>query len=346
MTEAQPSRNDVFVLGAGFSKAIHPKMPLLASLGTEVRGRLGAQIPEIPSRLGPDNFELWLSFLAEEQPWRTEAENLEARAAFLRITEVLRTVLTECVHEARDQPCPPWLLQLIRRWHRDQATVITLNYDPLVEAAYAEAGRLAGGAWASDCIHTQIYRYAMTSIRSRNGAVLGTSQVRTLQLFKLHGSLNWVYSGRTNYYGETIYDDSAITSWKGEVNEVSPATEKVSLIVPPTVGKSGFFQNETVRDQWRTAFTRLRHASQVYCLGYSLPEGDLLLRNLLAAGVSAGAAIIPIDIRPETAARYTEALGTGVDGSFIRATDPIPLFVETYDAAAPTALDAFPHVPA
>ncbi|WP_328674947.1 hypothetical protein [Streptomyces sp. NBC_00343] len=342
MTESQRSSEDVFVLGAGFSKAIHASMPLLAGLGDEVRARLGERIPVLPSRLSSDNFELWLSFLAEEQPWRTEAENLDARAAFLRITEVMRTILSDRLREVREQPCPQWLLNLVRRWHRDRATVITLNYDPLVEAAYAEAGRLAEGRWKDDAAHTQIYPYPMMPIRSRHGGMLGVNDVHTLKLLKLHGSLNWVYSGRTDYYGETIYDDAFIMAWAARGDEVHRASEKVSLIVPPTVGKSGFFQNETVRDQWRIAHTSLRRAGRVYCLGYSLPAGDLLLSNLLAASIDADAVVFPIDIRAETQQRYSDALGRGVDASFIRPDDPIPHFVETYNKAE-DAPESFPH---
>ena len=325
--------NDVFVLGSGFSKAIHNDMPLLRGLGEEVLTRLGGTRPlHVPDRMDVGDFEAWLSILAEEQPWRTEAENLEARATFLKITDIMRTILAEHVAQARSEQCPEWLLRLVTRWHCDEATVITLNYDPLVEAAFAGAARLAGGPWDSETVHTHVYPRPMMPTATVRGSVLGATRVRTFKLLKLHGSLNWMYSGRSNFYGETIYDDSAIRSWEPDTHEVyGDAAEKVPLIVPPTVGKSGFFENEIVRAQWRNAFVALRGASRVYCLGYSLPQGDLLLKNLLVAGVSAGAQILPVDIVRSTYERYKETFGGIADDAFIRDVDPVPHFVELYD---------------
>ena len=56
-------RRDVFILGAGFSKAICMQMPTMVELGAEVRKRL-AEVPSfssaIPDSLG-DNIELWMT---------------------------------------------------------------------------------------------------------------------------------------------------------------------------------------------------------------------------------------------------------------------------------------------
>ena len=64
-----PVTSYVFVLGAGFSKAINSAMPVLEELGKEVVGRLGDDIPYVPPGLDPKDFENWLSYLAEDQPW-------------------------------------------------------------------------------------------------------------------------------------------------------------------------------------------------------------------------------------------------------------------------------------
>lgn len=338
---------DVFVLGSGFSKAIHADMPLLRSLGEEVIERLGgSRPPHVPDRLDLADFEVWLSVLAEEQPWRTEEENLEARATFLKITRLMRTVLAEHVKEARQVPCPEWLLRLVSRWHRDETTVITLNYDPLVEAAWVEAARQSAGSWVSSALHTQVYPRPMMPTATVHGAIYGTERVRTFTLLKLHGSLNWLYSGRSNFYGELIYDDSAIGSWESKPSEVyGDGAEKVPLIVPPTVGKSGFFENEVVRAQWRSAFVALWGANRVYCMGYSLPQGDLLLKNLLVAGVSAGAQIVPVDIMRTTYDRYTDVFGAITTDAFITDAEPIPHFVEMYDGGDIDWDRSLPYLP-
>ena len=54
---------DVFLLGAGFSKAVSDDMPLLQELSSQIRGRL-SDLPESLSTLG-DNIEIWLSYLSQ-----------------------------------------------------------------------------------------------------------------------------------------------------------------------------------------------------------------------------------------------------------------------------------------
>ena len=68
------SAGDVFILGAGFSKAISEQMPLLKELGQqlEVCGTGGF----IGSIQFGGNVELWLSYLAQRHPWLSEPETL------------------------------------------------------------------------------------------------------------------------------------------------------------------------------------------------------------------------------------------------------------------------------
>lgn len=64
-----PSRTGgggVFILGAGFSRAVAEEMPTMFELGAEVRARLtdDANLASaIPASLG-DNIELWMTFLS------------------------------------------------------------------------------------------------------------------------------------------------------------------------------------------------------------------------------------------------------------------------------------------
>lgn len=127
---------DVYVLGAGLSRAVSPSMPLLAELGEEVTARLDPAVLPRGLRLAPADFESWLSYLAGDQPWLDEPTRLDNRAAFLRVSLVLHDVVRERERQARADPMPDWFASLVARWHEDRATVLTLNYDMLVEAAY------------------------------------------------------------------------------------------------------------------------------------------------------------------------------------------------------------------
>jgi hypothetical protein len=312
--------SDVFLLGAGFSKAVGREMPTQHELGHELRSALGDDT-DLPPNFEARDFERWLTYLADDQPWRTERENLRARASFLGVTDLLREILTARERVVRKRPAPTWLNKLVTAWHRERATVITLNYDLLVEAAFTECVKPETGDESEENFvwHTQIYPAPMTPTPARRGAGLTMPRIETFQLLKLHGSRNWVYSGRADFFGETIYDDSAIRSWSPSADDaLGGAPDKVPLIVPPTASKSAFFRNETVRGIWRAALSALSAASRVYCVGYSMPAADLTMASMLAAGTGPGKTVLPVDISAAVLARYEEALPrTTVSPAFI-----------------------------
>lgn len=298
MADLQDPKAVVYVLGAGISKAIDERMPVLSQLSATVRD----SIPSLPAYLLDfgDDFERWLSYLAEPQPWLTESERLRHRALFLDIVEGLRGVLTRAQAATLSGPLPPWLWWLVRKWVVDQATVITLNYDWLVEATYhqvvhvpsrGEDAVLAGRPNYSN--YRQLYVSPITPLGARQGAVLGTSAVDTFRLIKLHGSLNWFYSGAADSYGELVYD-GGVSDWTGTgsiVREPGRAADaqaegKATLIVPPTASKTTLLNNELLQRQWRLAYRALMAASRVVLLGYSLPPTDRLMGDLLLSAAA------------------------------------------------------------
>ena len=63
--------NDVFILGAGFSKAIYADMPTMAELSTEVMDHLSKLDQPVPQTLAKPraNIELWMAYLSQRQAW-------------------------------------------------------------------------------------------------------------------------------------------------------------------------------------------------------------------------------------------------------------------------------------
>lgn len=201
-------------------------------------------------------------------------------------------------------PPPPWLPRLIARWHATRCTVISLNYDTLVEKTLTDVQE-PGKRWAGAA-----YPIALPLIGSRTHALYSPPNGDTFKLAKLHGSVNWCYSGSPKYFGEQIYDLGITFGWSSEPtgNELTiRAPDKVPLIVPPTTTKSTFFSNETVQGLWRTASRALDDSDAVFCIGYSLPVTDLLIRFLLAsAGRQLQIGVVNRD--PGAAAHYRQLL--------------------------------------
>ena len=123
--------NEVFILGAGFSKAVSQEMPLMKNgeLSREVfrSYKFSASVPaEIKSMIDED-FEKGLGFLASNKSWLWLYKDL---------TLVLRGVLMlkskNPLVWGMNKP-QQWLEELIAYWHNNRCIVISLNYDTLIE---------------------------------------------------------------------------------------------------------------------------------------------------------------------------------------------------------------------
>jgi hypothetical protein len=202
-TQGGPGRvnREVLILGAGFSRAISPAMPSTDELGVEAIALAGLQDDRrVPAGFTDGTFEIWLSRLAEDQPYLTETENLENRALFSRLSGAIHDVLQARQLEALRREAPSWLYEFVSALHVRRATAITLNYDNLMECAVDalqpwdwETGNNVQGIDVLDGIppYWESGRWIHTE---------------TFGLLKLHGSLSW--------YG-VPNDDTAATlaSW-------------------------------------------------------------------------------------------------------------------------------------
>ncbi len=275
--------NDVILLGAGFSRAISSAMPLLKHLSNELR----SNIPDVPG----DNIEHWMTYLSQSHPWLSESENLRNKALFLELTQSIKKVLSEKTDDALSQcpECPPWLQRLMQWCHERRASIITLNYDTLLESAVLSITIGKDNNGKDRYIQLDdIYPVPMTNAGSRRGDIYWSGSVKdSFKLFKLHGSINWYYSGASEATGETIYYHF-VRVWGNPKNDDNlPETErrfisdKVPLIVPPVMEKVSYFRHETIRTVWGLAGLAIRSASRIICIGCSLPETDLSLRFFL-----------------------------------------------------------------
>jgi SIR2-like domain len=273
---------DVFVLGAGFSHAAAPHMPLLAELPELLRSFDPIMWREDKwDDLLDDhayNFELALSYLAQGQPFLEEPEALRNRARFLQASRVLGAALQtrQDVAVGTDER-PEWLGLLVDTWVGDRSVVITLNYDTLIEKVYADPAGHGGN-------YLDLYPVAVTPAALRRAGVWDAEVRATFSLLKLHGSTNWFYSGSELATGEPIYFLPPSAGWTAEsagFQDVPEIRDRIPFVVPPTAEKSLFFGNESLRAQWRRARLELENAATVFFIGYSLPITDLTVRFML-----------------------------------------------------------------
>ena len=229
--------NDVFILGAGFSKAIYGDMPTMAELSTEVMdhlSKLDRPVPQTLAKLG-NNIELWMSYLSQRQAWLEIYDQDYNQSLASRIRLEITAIIEDRISHATKSTAPQWLVELIRSWHDRRANVVTLNYDTLIERATRE---LKVTDKVPQLLAEHMYPPYFSNIKSRSGAALwGKKPVNTFSYFKLHGSTNWYYSGRDEFYGETIFY-SDVPPLGEDFSETERSVrllsrDKEALIIPP-----------------------------------------------------------------------------------------------------------------
>ena len=281
------ARNDVFILGAGFSKAVAANFPLAADLLKPIRTRLSDQLGAGVQRRGGEGFEQWLSRLAEDQPYLPPDTNLERAAAFQRVSTEVGKILTDHENTALGNSEPEWLAKLIATWHIRHATVVSFNYDNLVEAAV-----LTQQSWLQVTEHDILRRLPPLppSLMSEEAPARVSSSVgHTFRLLKLHGSISWYWDDGDNG-GATLQRWPYIGQFlepRGDQTEdiARQFPGRVPFIAPPSATKSKYLGNRVLRDFWREALYALQNAENIYFLGYSVPPQDQAAMGLIIEGI-------------------------------------------------------------
>lgn len=314
---------EVFLLGAGFSKAVSDCMPTMRDLPPRIRELYNGSLPENIDRMIGSDVEAALSYLAQSKPWQREAENLRDRALFLDLSYVIGQAIDQATDDAiammATEP-PPWLSKLVKHWHRNRTHVLTLNYDTIVERVAADLFAQNSDGNNPTCLDL----YPKYISRSRGlGGFSNYEEPKTFRMLKLHGSANWYSSGRQNRQSDSIYctipHSGPSGMWRSqaearESHEAQSVADRVPFIVPPVLEKASLLEHESICALWGEARAALEKADKLVVLGYSLPDGDWTMRHFLRTALANKDTQIEIvDRAAELADRYRAKLSRNED---------------------------------
>jgi len=328
VNEEHPNNSGhVLILGAGFSHAVNEHLPLANELGRrafEVLARGDATAA--PSFSNEYAFETHLSFLAESQPHLTEVENRENESEFARLLQAIVIALDEQQTVALADPAPRWFSELVSVLHYGCYTVITLNYDTLIEAAVASqhldphgsgtnpqamalfsdpddfphpdelsvpGPRQPRSVTPDDLLRGQPPQRPHSSWPDGPGAA-------TMRLLKLHGSLDWWWvprdqSGATLSRHDTGSRFGAPVPLSEEDRSLRlPGRER--FLIPPLSTKSPYYRNPITRQLWQDAYRALCSAKRISLVGYSLPLADIVMSGMLRSAIREGDGQVTVDI--------------------------------------------------
>ncbi|HTS19476.1 MAG TPA: hypothetical protein VMP11_18010 [Verrucomicrobiae bacterium] len=314
--------SDVFILGAGFSRAVSLgmklEMPLLVELADKVEEVLIANNTSHPvCGLFPRDLELWLSFLLDDHPWLTTAENEKNKQTGLLMLSTIRNRLF--VSERMVARPPEWFWRLVTWWHATRASVLTLNYDTLIERCAA----------SFDIRSENLYPVRLIPLQSIR---MVAEEEQTFSFFKLHGSASWFAERAGSSQAEGIHCVS-FASWIDEALYVQDMIKNMNdFIVPPRFNKAIYLGHQTMHSLWSLAAEALHAADRVFVLGYSLPPTDLEMRYFLASNSRRhDQEVYVADRNPEVVRRFGAIFGdTGIRFNAFGSGDdgPIPPLAE------------------
>ncbi len=102
---------------------------------------------------------------------------------------------------------------------------------------------------------------------------------KSILLFKLHGSLNWLYCPTCNQIEITPKIKGAIKAFTQSEKCYACGTPMEPIIVPPTYFKE--MENVYLQQIFQRTDEILRNSKKIYICGYSLPDADLHIKYLL-----------------------------------------------------------------
>lgn len=336
---------DVLILGAGFSKAVDGAMPDLNTLKDRVLVEAGlTDALRVPSRAlnRGYSFEEWLSALSEDQPYLSEQQNRANALLFAKLRDTIVQVLARSEAAASAKDTPPWLDSLVRLLHHREATVVTMNWDRLVEIALRRANlrdfEIDGYPLIDDrsaVVDVPPTRLHQLTYRDVGGWVPS----RTMRLLKLHGSLDWWMSqgdttGATLVREELRLDEFEIPTQLSPADRARILTGREVFLVPPVLTKTSYFTNMVTRQLWSDAFEKLAAADRVAIVGYSLPTGDAMMAGLMVAALQReGVEVDVVNLNAPEVSTRADHLGIDVSAEF-SGQDCVADFVTAYLARA------------
>jgi hypothetical protein len=163
-------------------------------------------------------------------------------------------------------PCYDAVIQALDR--DSLRGIVTTNYDLVVEKILGPdvTGRLGGFNYGKQGQPLNRHHHQFSTQKwYQKESIDGT-----MPLLKIHGSLNWAYSEEI---GIDFYVDCYPSLTRGQR----------PLIVPP---QSNVQQNVVLKQTWQKASEVLNGADVWVFCGYSFPDYDVDVRNLLASSAS------------------------------------------------------------
>lgn len=276
MSASKNAYRRIFVLGSGFSKSFCPRMPTLRDLNELVPFGIPDEFPHFRDYCkkflelcnGQQeylNIETLATSILSAQIFPGERERLYH--ASLRF-ELLRFIANAIRHDGAIDPSSAGILKsFLKRCvncpsegTRD-TLLLSFNYDTLIEHAISSDEKLSAQVSVDYGVRID------PADRSAQRAATG----HTVDLIKLHGSLNWFpIKGVTD-----MLDLKSVCQVEPEDRSFPIYCEDTPIYIPMAHAKESFLRGSLFNLLWSKADYYLKNAEEIYFVGYGFPKSDM-----------------------------------------------------------------------
>jgi hypothetical protein len=226
---------------------------------------------------------------------------------------------------------------IIRREMRtagaDELTLVTFNQDLVLENIVARVPR-SRDRWCLESLYGDVGLSVITRRGEGRFPLHGPRcRHKPIRLFKLHGSLNWWLRTREAEPSlSTLFPtDRNKPVFVSNDREASGDVEKIQsqtatgrktwylwpLLVPPIYDKQRITGMAVLQEVWDAAEKAIREAQRLVMIGYSLPDADVLARQMLRRAYVRNSNLVSVDcVNPSTA--VVEKLKTALDCKVVK----------------------------
>ena len=266
----------IFVLGSGFSKSFSPRMPTLRDLNELIPFGIPDEFPHLRDYCkrflelcNGDNEYLGIEPLATSilsaQIFPGERERLYHASLRFELLRFIASMIRS--DNVLDDSSAAILKQFLKTCENDSDSgerdtlLLSFNYDTLIESMIASDKELRESVSVD---------YGVKIDPADRSAKRG-KKTRTIDLIKLHGSLNW-------FPVKGASDELDLKN----VCEVEPQDrsfpiycEDTPIFIPMAHAKESFLRGSLFNLLWSKADYYLKNAEEIYFIGYGFPKTDI-----------------------------------------------------------------------
>jgi hypothetical protein len=273
----------VFILGAGASKAIMPEAPLNDQLLSEiVKLKDDIILPlkkfildfygvDVEVVTDPKVLPSLEDILSQIDYCLSSSRPLSDVYTLQRLV-ILRDSLVYGMSKVLKQSMRSgelyWMIQFLKTLSKDDV-IISLNYDLIVDNSLMRAEKNPDYGVAS-----------RQTVGRRNYPI--NDEHQKIKLYKLHGSLNWLYCPACQAMDITPHEKSVVYIFQNKSVSQCPTcgVRYDPVMITPTFLKN--YDNNYLQQVWISAENALENADELVFIGYSLPDADMVLRMMFS----------------------------------------------------------------